>query len=1004
MSLDPGTRLGPYEILGLAGAGGMGEVYKARDTRLDRTVAVKILPPHSAGYADLKLRFEREAQTIGSLKHPHICILHDIGRTRAEGAPTGQQRTATEVDFIVMEYLEGETLADRLLREQRRASGSAATGASAPGAGDGSGDSRARGDSAGPADTSAGRQARSGISGAARGLKIEDALSVAIQIADALDQAHRHGVVHRDLKPANVMLVSSGGTRSATPHVKLLDFGLAKLTTPGPPDGSALTVQADLTGPGMILGTMRYMAPEQVEGKEADARTDIFAFGAVLYEMLTGRKAFEGKSQPSLIAAIMSAEPASLSALLPMAPRALDRLVRRSLAKDPEERWQTAHDLLIQLKWIASGGQGAGPQAAFAAPSTRERLVLAALAVGVLATAAMAVPAFSYFQGPAPPEEFRFRIPAVGLSPSDMAISPDGENIAMVARPDEGQPALYVRPVAAVTFRRLAGTENAAQPFWSPDNKSIGFVAGGRLKKVAASGTPPQDIGAVEGFWGGTWNADGTILFGSPAGVRRISAEGGTAEAVTTVEKPETGHYWPYFLPDGQHFVYLAWSVEPGNRAIFAGSLGSKERTGLLAAESNPVYAASSASVGHLVFRREGTVLAQPFDAGNLTLSGEPVQIAGGVGFSPANGRGQFDVSQNGTLIFFQGTGGGAGRAQVNANWQFGWHDRAGKLLEVAGEPGSHGDMDLSADGKLIAVTRQDTGAAAADIWVIDWQRGVSTKLTLDPADDINPVWSPDGNRIAFTSFRKGNADVFVKNANGVGQETPLLDSADDEYIEDWSKDGRYVAYRLGQGEFDDLYVLPLDTDGKLGKPFPVVTGRFRKDEPQFSYDGKWLAYASDESGTFEIYVVSFPALDQKLKISDGGGGRPRWRQDGKELFYMRLVGGPMVVDFTPGPKIGAAVPRVLFATAALGATPTRHLWDVSPDGQRVLLRTFAGGGGQRRGGVLAPPLFTAQAARGAAPPAPRGRGGASLLLSSSASNALTVVRPWTAALEKAAK
>jgi serine/threonine protein kinase/Tol biopolymer transport system component len=998
MALDPGTRLGPYEILGLAGAGGMGEVYKARDTRLDRTVAVKTLPPHAAGYADLKQRFEREALTIGSLKHPHICILHDIGRARAEDAPSGQQQSATEVDFIVMEYLEGETLADRLLREQRRASGSAATAASARAAGEGSGNSRAR-EGSGRADTSTRRQPRSG-SPTARGLKIEDALSIAIQIADALDQAHRHGVVHRDLKPANVMLVP-GGTRSAAPHVKLLDFGLAKLTAPAQPEGSALTVQADLTGPGMILGTMRYMAPEQVEGKEADARTDIFAFGAVLYEMLTGQKAFEGKSQPSLIAAIMSAEPAPLSALVPMSPRALDRLVMRCLAKDPEERWQTAHDLLIQLKWIAGGGQRADARTATAAPSTRERLLLAALAVGVLATLAMAVPAFRYFQRPVPPEAFRFRIPAVGLSPSDIAISPDGETIAMVVRPDDGQPALFVRPVATVTFRRLAGTENAAQPFWSPDNKSIGFVAGGRLKKVAASGTPPQDIGAVEGFSGGTWSADGTILFGSSAGVRRISAEGGTAEAVTTVEKPETGHYWPYFLPDGQHFVYLAWSGEAGNRAIFAGSIGSKDRTRLLAAESNAVYAASTASAGHLVFRREATVLAQPFNAGDLALSGEPVQIAGGVGFNAATGRGNFDVSHNGTLIFFQGTGGGAGRAQVNANWQFGWHDRAGRLLEVAGEPGSHGDMDLSPDGKLIAVTRQDAGARAADIWVIDWQRGVSTRLTLDPADDINPVWLPDGNRIAFTSFRKGSADVFVKNANGVGEETPLLDSSSDEYVEDWSKDGRHVAYRLGQGEFEDLYILPLEADGKPGKPFPVVTGRFRKDEPQFSYDGKWLAYASDESGTFEIYVVSFPALDQKLKISDGGGGRPRWKQDGKELFYMRLIGGPMVVDFTPGAEISAGVPRVLFATAAIGgAVPTRHLWDVSADGQRVLLRTFSGGGG--RSGAAAPPVFTAQAGRGAAPTAP-GRGPL-LNNTNPASNALTVVRHWTAALEKAAK
>jgi Tol biopolymer transport system component len=931
MPLTTGTRLGPYEILALAGAGGMGEVYKARDTRLERTVAVKVLPPHASGSLELKQRFEREAQTVGSLNHPHICVLHDVGR---EG----------ETDFLVMEYLEGETLATRLER------------------------------------------------GA---LSLDDALSVAVQMADALDQAHQHGVVHRDLKPANVMLVQSGASRSGTPHVKLLDFGLAKLIAPSAPGELGLTVPADLTGPGTILGTMRYMAPEQVEGKDADARTDIFAFGAVLYETLTGRKAFDGKSQPSLIAAIMNAEPAPLATLLPVTPRALDRLVRRCLAKDPENRWQTAHDLLVQLKWIA--GRGATPgTTAVGARGTRERMVVAALAVGLLLTTLMATPAFLYVRGPAPQEEFRFRVPAVGLSPSDIAISPDGESIALVARPGVGEPpSLYVRPVASVTFRKLAGTDDAAQPFWSPDSRSIGFVAGGRLKKVEAAGTPPQDIGAVTGFFGGTWNKEGTILFGSAAGVRRVSAEGGTPEAITAAAKPETGHYWPYFLPDGNHYLFLAWSGEAANRAVFVGSVGSKDKTRLLPADSNVAYAAP----GYLLFRREATVLAQAFDAGRLKLAGEPVQIAGGVAFNAGNGRGSFDVSQNGALIFFQGAVAAAtGRAQVTAGWQFAWHDRQGNVQALAGEAGPYGDMDVSPDGKLIAVTRQDPGAPGADIWVIDWQRGVSTRLTLDPADDINPVWSPDGRRVAFTSFRKGNADIFVKNANGVGDETALLDSSADEYVEDWSKDGRYIAYRMDQDGFEDLYVLPLDADGKPGKPVPIVKGKFHKDEPQFSYDGKWLAYTSDESGTFEVYVVSFPALDQKLKVSDGGGGRPRWREDGKEILFQGLQGAKLAVDFKPGPKIEVGIQHVLWSTNN-NSEPTRHLWSVSRDGQRILIRTLVAGGARGVTPTVVRNFFPA----GQAGQPGRG-GGRGPNPSGPGANGLTLVRHWTAAFRKATK
>ena len=983
MALQSGTRLGPYEILELAGAGGMGEVYKARDTRLDRTVAIKVLPPHASAISDLKQRFEREAQTIGSLKHPNICVLHDIG-------------SEDGVDFIVMEYLQGETLAERMARERGRKSGATAAGTATPASGSSPSSAKApEGKSAKAASQAGNSQTEAPAAG--RALKISEALGIAVQIADALDQAHQHGVVHRDLKPANVMLLPSSGGSGAVPHVKLLDFGLAKLTRPADAIESAQTVYSDLTSPGMVLGTVRYMAPEQIEGRAADARTDIFAFGVVLYEMLTGRKAFDGKTQASLIAAIINVDPTPLSALGPIAPRALERLVSRCLAKDADDRWQTAHDLLLQLRWIAGRGAKSGTAAATSARARREPWSLAALAAGVLITAGMAWPAYRYLQGPAEPDELRFRVPAVGLSAADMAVSPDGTTIAMVARPGQESAALYVRPVNAVTFRKLAGTDNASQPFWSPDSSSIGFVAGGRLKKVAAAGTPPQEIGALDGsFFGGTWGTDGTILYGTPAGIRRISAEGGASETITSVEKPETGHYWPSLLPDGKHYLYLSWTTETDKRAIVVGALGTSDKTRLLAADSNPQYAP-----GYVLYRRDATVLAQPFDAERLALAGGPVQVAGDIGFNLTNGRGYYSVSQTGTLIYFQGSSGaGTGRAGTQAGWQFGWHDRTGKLIADAGDSGPYGELDVSPDEQLIAITRQDPGSPGSDIWVIDWQRRVNTKVTLDPADDMNPVWAPDGKRIAFVTYRKGNADIFVKNANGIGPETPLVETPADEFVEDWSKDGRSLVYRQAQGEFEDLYVLPFDAGGKPGKPFPIIQGPYHKDEPQFSYDGQWLAYVSDESGRFEVYVTSLPALDQKLKVTDEGGGRPRWRRDSKEIYFMRLQSGVTALDFMPGPKINAGIPHLLYTSnAAGGAVPTRHLWDISADGQRILQRTAASLSGGTAGVPTLPGNFFISAGQA---PAPAQTTGATF--SAAANNGLTVVRHWTAAFRKAVK
>ncbi len=939
MSLSAGTSLGPYKIESALGAGGMGEVYKATDTRLNRTVALKVLPPRFADDPDMKDRFAREAQTIAGLNHPHICTLHDVG-----------EQDGTR--FLVMEYVEGETLADRLLR--------------------------------GP-------------------LSVDEALQVAGEIVDALDRAHRQGVVHRDLKPANVMLAGSSVTRSGqtvrrgAPQTKLLDFGLAKWATPEPTaSGPAQPTRLDVTAQGTILGTLQYMAPEQVEGREADARTDIFAFGALLYEMLTGKKAFEGKSQASLIGAIMKAEPRPISHVQPLAPAVLEHLVARCLAKDPDERWQSAHSLKRKLQWVVRN-RGAAT-AGVDAPRWRRLEVAATVTVGVVILAA-AAPAYLHWRGQADPEPVQFRHTITGLSDGDFAVSPDGRTIAFAAKPDSAGPvSLYTRPVRGLAAVKLAGTDDAAQPFWSPDSQFIGYVSGGKLKKVPAAGGAPLDVCNAKEFAGGAWSdtQGGTMLFGSPAGLFAVSAEGGEAVLVTELGQGEVGHFWPTFLPDGRQFVYLTWSAEPAGRALYGGSLGSKARTPLGAFESRPIFALAGGargSAGYLFFQRQTTLFAQPFDAGKLRFRGDPVQVAGEVS-SGADGRGSFAVSQNGVLLYFQGTAGATavGRGRT-ATAQWNWVERAGPV-RVAIEAGAYGDLDLSPDGRLIAVTRQDAGAPAADIWVIDWEKSVSSRLTSDPGNAIDPVWAPDAARIAFTSYRKGNADIYVKNANGVGDDIPLVESPANESIEDWSRDGKYIAFEFGKDSFQDIYAAPIE-GGKAGKPFPVVQGQYQKNEPQFSPDPRWMAYASDENepGRFQVYVVSFPAADLKQQISTDGGGQPRWSWDGKQVYYRTLDNRFMVVNLRLGTKIDHDVPRPVSLLSTVQPTagdPTRHMWSIARDG-RFLIRAPLGTGGG--GGGLAPILAPQFTPAGQSATAASGR--------STVTSGLTAILHWPSMLTK---
>ncbi len=829
MSLGAGTRLGPYEILEAIGEGGMGEVFKARDTRLDRHVAIKILPPHWADDADMKERFAREAQAIASLNHPNICALHDIGsevpqlalgsgRSALDGdVPAPSAESPAPVAFLVMELLDGETLAARLAR------------------------------------------------GA---LSLDDALDIAVPIADALDQAHRRGVVHRDLKPGNVMLTPGGP--------KLLDFGLAKTpaapkgkagsSPPGSgpaqagPSGSSMVTSAGpvptlpLTTPGLLIGTLQYMAPEQLEGLEADARTDIFAFGVMLHEMITGKRAFEGKSQVLLISSIATSEPAPPSTVQPQTPPALDHVVKTCLAKSPDDRWQTARDLLAELRWIADGGAAAtaimptGGRPARRA--TYARYALAAIAVLV---AALAVPAYSYFQGPVERGETRYRL---WTSPSDdtphqdgyFAISPDGRNI--VYRGDEDAAAdpngLYVGRIGATTYRRLPGTDEPTQPFWSPDSRHIAFIASGRLQRIEASGGPPQVIATVGSFMGGDWNAEGTIIFGTSSGIYRVSAEGGTPQPVTELGDGEAGHYWPHFLPDGRRFLYLAWATEVSARAVFAGSLDSAERTRVMTAESNAAYT----SAGHLLFHREGAVYAQPFDADALALSGEPTRVADGILFNNAHGLGLFAVARDGTLAYSQPDASfAAGGGPETWLWQPAWIDRSGREIAKVGPYMVYRGAEVSPDGRRIALHRHDD--AGGDVWIVQ-PTGSDTRLTYSPENDNSmPIWSPDGQHVVFNSQRNGKWGLYRKLSDGRGTEELLYESDVLVVPMSWSPDGLRIVFGSVQPQTGgDLWVLSLEAPGGAvsGEPEVYFSTPANETHGQISPDGRWLAYASNET------------------------------------------------------------------------------------------------------------------------------------------------------------
>jgi eukaryotic-like serine/threonine-protein kinase len=875
MALSSGTRLGPYELVAPVGAGGMGEVYRAKDTRLDRTVAIKVLPAHLSSSPDSRQRFEREAKTISQLSHPHICALYDVGR---EG----------EIEYLVMEYLEGETLSDRLLK------------------------------------------------GA---LPFEQVLRYGIEIADALDKAHRQGIVHRDLKPGNVMITKSG--------VKLLDFGLAKAIAPAAPQHlTSFPTQQALTQEGTILGTFQYMAPEQLEGREADARTDIFAFGTVLYEMATGQKAFSGSTQASLIAAIIERVPPPISTISPMTPLAFDRVVKTCLAKDPEDRWQTPHDVMLELKWAAEGGSAAGvPAPVVARHKSRERLAWALVFFFFLAAALATVGYLREKPQEAtrvrsfllPPENVDFlfeglpssRAGAGDISNSgSLTVSPDGRRVTFPAKGADGKLRLWLQTLEEPTARPITGTEDATFPFWSPDSGSLAFFAEGKLKKVDVSGGPSLTICDAPGGRSGSWNREDVIVF-SPnfqSPIYRVPASGGAATPVTRLDQSrgETTHRWATFLPDGRHFLYLAASNAVGIKsevnAIYLAALESSERRLVIPGYSNVSYAA-----GYLLYEKEGVLLAQRFDAARGRLTGDPVPLAEDVAETPRVFRAEFSVSGNNVLVYRSTAGVSKPRLY--------WYDRQGRSVGVPiGEPADYLSIAIAPDGKRFAAEIGDPVTGSKDVWLFD-PRGLRTRLSSGGSAG-HPTWSPDGSRIAYTRTDKQNrTSVYVKSLAVGGSEQVLYRFDGPAVPTNWSFDGRFLAVDLQHvpGKSGDIWIVPLLGDQKS---YAFLATNFVEYGARFSPDGRFLAYVSDESGRSEAYVVPFPGAGNKWQVSTEGAVRLDWPTGGREILYLSPQGlAVMSVEVKAaagGLEIGN--PKILFKL------PPTEVGATAWDGQRFLL------------------------------------------------------------------
>jgi serine/threonine-protein kinase len=861
MFLTPGVRLGAFEILSPLGAGGMGEVYKARDTRLDRTVAIKVLPQHLASDPDLCGRFEREARAIAALEHPHICVIHDLGQQ-------------DDLHFLVMELLEGQTIAERLKK--------------------------------GP-------------------LPIDQVLTCAIQTAEALDKAHRQGIVHRDLKPSNIMLTKSG--------VKLLDFGLAKLRPAVAGAGTertALTQTTPITRQGAVLGTFQYMAPEQLEGHEADKRTDIFAFGAVVYEMATGRRAFEGNSQAAVTAAILDRDPPPVADFQPLAPPALERVVRRCLAKDPDERWQDVGDVAVELRWIGEPPTGALQRPA---PARRSRAGSAVIALGGLIVGAVAAGLVTWgvmrsqlSEGevaiqsvvvPLPPEAplGLTHVVPLGIGRPSMALSPAGTHLVYVGERG-GTSQLYLRMMAQAEVKAISGTEGGFNPFFSPDGRWIGFFAENKLKKTSLLGGDPVTLCDARNPYGASWAPDDTIVFADSEGwsLLRVSADGGTPRLVSRSKAGTVSarFLWPDVLPGGDHVL-----VRNGRGATVLVAVKTGEARVLLEDATGARYVPT----GHLVFARAGSLHAAPFDLARLELTGPAVPLVQGVRTEASLGAAQFTFSANGTLAYVPG---GPILAKLV------WVDRKGSAESIPMPPRIYGAFKLSPDGRRIAM---QVNGPDPDIWVYEFARGTFVRLTFDGNSTI-PMWTPDGRRITFASTKPGASGLYWQAFDGSSEAEQILATDQGSVPVSWSPDGRVLAFYVRSEISTDISLLHRDNGRKVVAPF--VSTRFAEWGPVFSPDGRWIAYTSDESGAYEVYIRPYPSPGGKWQISVDGGEEPRWSSDGRELFYRNGQRWMVAAVTATTDEFAAAAPRVLFEGPYIN--PPGPSYDVTPDGGRLLV------------------------------------------------------------------
>lgn len=867
MALSPSARLGPYEIEALIGAGGMGEVYRARDTRLDRLVAIKILSAQDGGHCRHE-RFAREARLISALSHPHICALYDVGCH--EG-----------LDFLVMEYLDGESLETRLAR---------------------------------------------------RSLSTEQALGWALQIAGALDAAHSHGVTHRDIKPANIVLTSSGA--------KLLDFGIAKLLD-ARPTNDVQRPQETLTASESVPGTTAYMAPEQLEGRNDDPRSDIFAFGVVLYEMLAGRPPFVAPTRARLISAILEHEPEPVSPTKGTIAPALERLVMKCLAKDPDQRWQTARDLASELTWISHAESKSRVSRA-----TRQTARHAAWTVaGVLGLAAVVSLSIGGIElgrvSPTSPGPVRFLITVpsgsvITVTPGAFAVSPDGRHVAFTASSAGGPRLLWLRSLDSFEARALGGTDDALNPFWAPDSRSVAFFSGGKIKKIdVETGTVHPVCEAPDGAWG-TWSSTGDMLFADGGKLFLVRASGGTPTRLEpTSARPGSRYGGPEFLPDGRHFLVGMLTPPDNHVGIYVGSIDSPEQTRILDAHSQAIYA----HPGYVLFMRDGNLMAQPFDANARQLTGEPVALPEPVSFVAASYRAAFSVSRNGVLAYREGF----------TPSELVWFDRMGRRLGSIGPAEIYFNPSVSPDGTQVAVSRLDPSIGTSDIWLIDSDRGARA-VTSHPSAEDDPVWSPDGRDIIFSSNRGRFMDIYRKRVDsGADHEELIVRSDHDKWVLDWTADGKTLLY-LGVGAYGrgqrswSLWAMPLIAGSE---PMALAARSRLEGQGQISPDGRSMAYVSDVTGSAQVHVRPFPSGDGGWQVSPAGGFEPKWRGDGRELFYVAPDQMLMSVSNQPGTTGDTATPVPLFRTNVIGAPyqngRVRNEYAVTRDGQRFLINQPVG-------------------------------------------------------------